>query len=115
MSEQTKSLATLNAIGNMQLGDLPDRGLGTGFQAGAGNHGVTIGPDETNRLGGISGDTGSDADSVIRGHVEDFSGGGGNSPEFTGSFASFSAASDAPGEENVNDADAGQQERRNYA
>lgn len=112
MSDHTKSLAALNAIGNMQLGDLPDRGLSTGFQTNA--HGVTFGPDATNSLGGISGDTGSDPDSVIRGHVEDFSASG-SGPDFTGSFASFSAASDAPGEENVNDADAGQPERNNYA
>lgn len=114
MSTFTKDLASLNATGRMQLGDLPDRGLGTGFQAGTGKHGVSIGPDETNSFGGISGATGSDADSVIRGHVEDFSASS-NSPNFTGSLGSFNAASDAPGEENVNDQDAGDMEYANYA
>lgn len=113
MSEHTKSLASLNSLGNMQIGDLPDRGLNTGFQSSS--HGVVIGPDETNSLGQINGDTGSDPTWGTRNHnVQDFSATG-NSPDFTGSFASFSAASDAPGEENVNDQDAGQPERNNYA
>lgn len=108
-------LSTLNALGRMQIGDLPDRGLATGFQAGIGAHGVTIGPDEINRLGSISDVTGSDPDSVIRGHVEDFSASSSEGPDFTGALGTFSAASDAPGEENVNDQDAGDMERADYA
>lgn len=118
MSEYTKALAGLNGIGDMQLGDLPDRGLTTGIQPGAGSHGVGIGPDETNSLGGFTGDS-DPVENSFNHNIQDFTGSFGEAsitgPDFTGAIASFNAASDAPGEENVNDADAGQQERKNYA
>ena len=103
-------LAALNSVGKGQLGDLPDCGTGTGFQSGGG-----YAVDETNRVGSI--DASSDHHSArCFGIDEQITGSNGKGPQDnTYSFGRIDASSDAPGEENVNDADAGKGERKNYA
>lgn len=84
-------LSQLNSLGNMQLGDLADRGTEVGCEGD--RHGVAMDVDSTNSMGGISGATGSDDAGKRFGYVEDFSASG-KGPDFTGSMGSFSADGD---------------------
>lgn len=104
-------LTNLNVSLKGQDQELPDRGLSTGFLGTS--HGVDFEVDATNALGGISGDTGSDA----RGGNGSAMGYGLGDPNinftgdptndgsvgFSGTIGRLSGAtSDAPGEENSN-------------
>jgi len=115
------SESNYNPTGQLQgdTSDLPDRGCSTGFLGTS--HGVEFSPDSTQSLGGISEYTTSDpgnefyASKGLEG--EDLIPFMANTPDdqFDGVLGRIDGSSAEPGEENVNDADAGQPEERGYA
>lgn len=85
-------LAALNSVGNGQLGNLPDSGVSTGFNASG--YGVSFDADATNSLGSINAT--SDAAAAEGTPPQDFTGSGHDGEKYCGCMGGIDASSHAP-------------------
>lgn len=90
--------AALNSIGNMSLGNLPDRGTETGCEGDS--HGADYSGEAINRLGSI--DASSDHHSSRCFGIDEKINESAGHPDFTGSLGSLDAGSHAPSDRFAN-------------